>query len=261
MSNRLSTILGVVLVMVFFFGGCQQGTMRDEREMTSEQDPIMISVPSGFATEAFEAAGGQDAWTETKKMGLDCVVTFYKPDGTYYLTQQHYDIYPWSNVIEISGREPSNAYSWRFSKGAMSPLESTGQIDEFPPDLERSCFAQAVLAIATAPASFVEPSAQFNRQDAAVKKQGKWYYPIHKAAERSGETVLYQDRGTLRVELIRVPCSDMNQALMVRGYDYQKIEKEGPLVPARIEIFSTGVAGVIQKRLVKIDCHTMTRSK
>ena len=261
MSNRLSETLGVVLVMICFFAGCEQNYISEESEATSELDPAKVSVPSGFAAEAFEAAGGRDAWTETKKMGFDGVVAFYEPDGSFYLTQQHYDVYPWSNVIEISGREPESDYSWRFSKGNMSPLERTGHIEEFPPNLERSCFAQAILAIATAPVSFLESSAQFNRQDAAVKKQGQWYYPIHKAGERSGETVFYQDRDTLLVDMIRIPCPKVDKSLAVRGYDYQRIEKGGPLVPARIEIFSTGIAGVLQKRLVKIDCHTMMRTE
>ena len=57
--------------------------------------------------------------------------------------------------------------------------------------------------------------------------------------------------------MIRIPCPGMDSALAVRGYDYQKIGKEGPVMPARIEIFTLNVAGILQKRLVKIDCHNM----
>ena len=143
----------------------------------------------------------------------------------------------------------------------MNLLQSAGQIDKFHRNLERTCFAQAVLSIATAPVTLLEPSSQFNRQDAAVKKQGQWYYPIHQTGEPSGQAVFYQNRDTRRISMIRVPCSGTNQSLVVRGYDYQEIDKNGPVVPSRIEVFSTDVTGVSQKRLVKIDCNAMEQTK
>lgn len=261
MSNQLLKTTGVVLGMVFFFAGCEQRYVSDESQETVGLNPAEISAPSGFAAEALKAAGGLDAWTETKKLGRDCVVTFYEPDGSFYLTQQHYDVYPWSNAIEISGREPNGNYIWQFSNGELTVLRGTGQIEAFPVSLERSCFAEAILAITTAPVSLLKPSDQFNRQDAPVKKEGKWYYPIHKTGEPSGKAVFYQDRDTLLVNMIRVPCSGAGKALAVRGYDYQKIEKQGPLVPARIEIFNIDLAGVIKNRLVKIDCHSAVQAK
>ena len=261
MSNRLLETTGVVLVMVFFFAGCEQRYVTDESQETVGLNPAEMSAPSGFAAEALKAAGGLDAWAETKKLGLDCVVTFYESDGSFYLTQQHYDVYPWSDAIEISGREPEGDYSWRCSKGQMSVLRGIGQIEALPSSLDPSCYAQAILEIVKAPVSFFEPSAQFNRQDAAVKKQGQWYYPIHRTGDRSGETVFYQNRSTLLVDMIRLPCSGADQSLAARGYDYHRIEKEGPTVPARIEIFSTDLSGMIQKRLVKIDCHKTVQAK
>ena len=41
--------------------------------------------------------------------------------------------------------------------------------------------------------------------------------------------------------------------LMIRGYDYEKAQKQGVLVPAKIEIFETDAAARLQQRLVKID--------
>ena len=250
MNKRLTETMGVAFVMVFFFAGCEQVFMRDE-----------IDTPSGFAAEAFEAAGGQEAWTDTKKMVFDCVVAFYETDGTFYLTEQSYVVYPWSETVDILGREPEGGYAWRFSNGQMSKLQSDGQIVHFPASLERPCFAQAILAIASAPVHFLKPSAQFNRQDAAIKKQGQWYYPIHQTSERSGQAVFYQNRDTLRIDMIRVPCSAADKSLTVRGYDYRQIVKSGPFVPTKIEIFRTDVAGILQERLVKMDCHKMAQAK
>ena len=261
MSKRLSETTGVVLVMFFFFAGCEQSAVRDESDEAVGLDPETVSAPSGFAAEAFDAAGGLEAWTEAKKLAFDCVVAFYEPDGSFYLTEQSYVVYPWSETVDILGREPKGGYAWRFSNGQMSELQSDGQIVHFPTSLERPCFAQAILAIASAPVHFLGPSARFNRQDAAVKKQGQWYYPIHQTGKRSGQAVFYQNRDTLLVDMIRVSCSGANKPLTVRGYDYRRIAKGGPIVPARIEIFSTDAAGFLQERLVKMDCHTMALAK
>ncbi len=261
MSIRLLERWSVVLVMVFLLAGCEQGTMSDESEASSGIDPAEVSRPTGFAAAAFEAAGGLKAWTATKQMRLDCVVTLYQPDGSFYLTEQRYDLQPWSNAIDISGREPKNAYAWRFSNGQFVVSQGAGQFETSGAVLEPACFARAILAITTAPFHFLESPDLFNRQEAPVRKQGQWYYPIHKLGETSGETVFYQNRATSLVDMIRIPCPGMDSALVVRGYDYQKIEKEGPVMPARIEIFTTNVAGILQKRLVKIDCHNMEPMK
>ena len=189
------------------------------------------------------------------------MVTFFEPGGTFYLTQQRYEVSPWSYAIEISGREPDDEYAWQFSNGNIKVLKGAGQIEKCHPDLERLCFSQAILAITTAPTHFLKPSTQYNRQDAAVKKQGQWYYPIHKTGEQSGKVVFYQNRDTRLVDMIRVPCVSADTSLVIRGYDYQEITKGGPLVPARIEIFSTDIAGISMQRLVKIDCHEIVRAK
>ncbi|MBN2316611.1 MAG: hypothetical protein JXM79_21970 [Sedimentisphaerales bacterium] len=257
MSIRLLETLSVVLATVFLFAGCEKSIMSDESEVSSGLDPVNAPTPTGFAAEAFDATGGLEAWTATKRMRLDCVVTSYEPDGSFYLTEQRCDVQPWSNAIDISGCEPNNEFTWRFSNGQFTVLQGAGQIDQFPADLESACFARAILAIATAPFHFLESPDLFNRQDAAVRKQGQWYYPIHKIGDVSGKIVFYQNRETRLIDMIRIPCPGMNTALAVRGYDYGRIKKEGPLVPARIEIFTMNVAGILQKRLVKIDCHNI----
>ena len=169
MSVRWSVMIGVMISAVVLFAGCERRVVTDERDTPSGLDPATISVPSGYASDAFEVAGGLTAWTRTKKMECDCVVTIYEPDGSFYLTQQHYDVDPWSNAIEISGQEPESRYVWRFSNGTMSVIQGIGQDRKLLADLECSCFAQAILAIATAPVRLLDPSAQFDRQDTAVK--------------------------------------------------------------------------------------------
>jgi hypothetical protein len=66
--------------------------------------------------------------------------------------------------------------------------------------------------------------------------------------------------------MIRLACTGTGLARdrtvqYVRGYDYKEVEKTGLLVPTRIEIFETDARDRKQKRLVKIDCHTVKRTQ
>ncbi len=114
----------------------------------------------------------------------------------------------------------------------------------------------------TAPARFLDSSAEFARRDSAVKIQGQWYHPIDRqtksgilSGERLAKTVFYQNRDNSLIDLIHCACTETGKSLAVRGYDYDEIEKGGLLVPTKIEVFTTDKQGVSQARLVKIDCH------
>lgn len=257
MSGRLSEIIGVMMSVILLFAGCEKSYMDDENEASSGLDPNTVSVPSGFEADAFEVTGGLNVWTKAKKLTFDCVVTFYKPDGSYYLTEQQYDIEPWSDAIEISGHEPEGEYAWKFSDGTMSVIQGIGQDRKLFSDLASSCFAQAILTITTAPIRLLDPSTQFDKQDSAIRIQGQWYYPIKKSGERPNKAVFYQNRDSLMIDIIQLRCPGTNKSIAVRGYDYQKIEKDGIFVPSKIEIFTTGAEEVLQRRIVKIDCQTI----
>jgi hypothetical protein len=192
------------------------------------------------------------------------VATFYQPDGSFYLTEQRYKVYPWANAIQISARELQGSFVWQLANGQFDVLEGSAQIDELPTAAPSRCFAEVILSIITAPVRFLDGSVEFAEQGASVKIQGQWYYPINRrnklAVETTGrfsEAVFYQDRDNSLVDMILFACVGAEKLLTVRGYDYDQAKTGGLLVPTRIEIFSTDARGNSQKRLVKIDCHTL----
>ncbi|MHC4495182.1 MAG: hypothetical protein ACYSYM_05090, partial [Planctomycetota bacterium] len=81
------------------------------------------------------------------------------------------------------------------------------------------------------------------------------------SAERFAQVVFYQDRDNSLIDMLRFVYTDTGKSLIVRGYDYDQVEKGAPLLPARIEIFSTDARGSLQERLVKIDCHEWKSAK
>jgi len=282
MRNRISEMVPVlrpfckmefqaicmVLVAVFVLAGCGQKQKEDVDVLVSAPEVEAIWPPSEEAARAINATGGLDAWKNTTMLELDCVVTFYRPDGSFYLTEQRYEVHPWLNSIQISADEPQGAFVWKLSNGQFDVLQGAGQIEALPKAVPSRCFAEVILNIITVPARFLDGSAEFSKQSTPVKMQGKWYYPINRqgksyAAEISG-AVFYQDRDSSVVDMIRLACSNSGAAgdkpiQYVRGYDYREVEKAGPLVPTRIEIFETDARDRTQKRLVKIDCHAVKR--
>jgi len=256
-----------VLIFALTVPGCQQ-QKQQEVGLAVAPEAATVSVASDYAARAIDAAGGLDAWSKTRALRLDCVVTLYQPDDSYYLSQQSYQVYPWSNSIRISAAEPQGAILWQLSGGQFDVLEGGSRIDELSEVVPGRCLAEAILNIATAPARFLDTSAQYVRQDSAVKIQGQWYYPIDRQLESeigSGQhmakAVFYQNRDSSLIDLLQIGCADTGRSLAVRGYDYDEVEKGGPLVPTRIEVFTADSAGGSQTRLVKIDCKKAAAAK
>ena len=270
MSNRILNIIYLVLVAVFIFAGCEQQREEDVDVLALAQEAEVISIPSNEAEQAIKATGGLNTWKKTTQLQLECVVTFYRPDGSFYLTEQRYEVHPWLNSIQISGDEPQQTFVWQWTDGKFDALEGTGQIDALPKVVPSCCFAEAILDIITASVRFLDGSVEFAESSDPVRIQGKWYYPIQRQekvfAGRISEAVFYQDRDSSLVDMIRLYCTGTGMAIdrtvqYVRGYDYKEVEKTGLLVPTRMEIFETDARDRTQNQLVKIDCHTIKRMK
>jgi len=264
-------VWGLLLSTAFAVTGCQEPQKLPVGDpLAYGPDVNSIVVTDSFAAQAIAATGGCEAWANAKKLQLDCVVTFYNTDGTYYLTEQYHDIYPWSNAIRVSSVEPQGKFVGLLSKDSFS-AESPAQV-RIQYDIRNMMYA--VRYITTAPVRFVDKSVRFVK-DAPVRMEGLWYYPIrcsNLSSQTTGneprQVAFYQNRDTTFIDIIRFvspghsviaseaqPSVAIPISLMVRGYDYRIVKEEGLLLPTRIEVFKTNLVGVIQKRLLKIEYH------
>ncbi len=274
MDNNFSKTICLVFAGALIFTGCQrkhEGNVVDTLE--SEPDIQMTSVPPDYVVKAIEAVGGWNTWARTKELQIDCVVTFYQPDGSFHLTEQHHVVYPWSNSIQISAREPQGRFVWQLSKGKFDILPGGGQGDALPVVIGSNHFAEMILSIVTIPARFFDESAEFSKETTGLKIQGQWYYPINRQSRPVvgteiesepafvlSKAVFYQDRDSSLIDMLVFDFMSGDSNFAVRGYDYTEVEKDGVRVPARIEIFRADTLGNLQERLVKIDNHTFKRS-
>ncbi len=259
MDNRLFRSVCVILGTGLMLAGCKAQQKPEVVVLAQGPDVSALPAPSGYATTAIDAAGGLNAWTKTRQLDFECVVTFYGADGTFYLTEQSYKVYPWSGALEISAQEPQGTFAWRLSKGQFEVVQGADRVKDLPTPVASRCFAEAILEIITVPACLLDTSAEFARENAAVKLHGQWYQPIKRKG--ADEAVFYQNRDNSVVDMIQLMCKAGSKSLTVRGYDYKKVEKGGPAVPTKIEIYS-GIAGTdAQQRLMKIDCHRFVRAQ
>lgn len=257
MMNLISKTILLTSVIILAVAGCEQ----EQQQQLPQKVDVSVDKPP-YMSLAIEAAGGPEAWANVKKLEFDCVVTFYQPDGSFYLTKQHHEIDPSSNLIRISAKEPQGSFIWRYSPDGMRVIEGTKQGDFLPSGLGAEDFAKAILDITTTPLRLLESKAGLIRSTNPVKIEGLWYYPIGRPTSDKPDSethqpniVYYQNRDNSLVDMLLVGDTVKGVCLAVRGYNYHEVEKGGIFVPAKIEIFIADAGGVMQKRLTKIDYH------
>ena len=175
-SNGMKKIIWLILVAIFMVSGCRR--MQKENISATEPNIERIVLIEDYASDAINATGGMDAWTETEKLALDAIVTFYEPDKSLYLTEHHFEIYPLLNSIEISSNEPLSELMWHLSHGQFSMLKGYKGLDVAPKIVSYRDYAEAVLNIITAPMRLVDESFDYTKARNPVKMKGLWYYPI-----------------------------------------------------------------------------------
>ncbi|MFC1737940.1 hypothetical protein ACFL1G_02690 [Planctomycetota bacterium] len=273
----LTALCGAVIFGTVFFAGCGSEYLEDKAATelkVAAPNEIGVHIPA-YAADAIAATGGRQLWTKTLKIELDCVVTFYRADGSFYLTRQQYEIEPFSNSISIFSKEPQGEYVYQLSAKGFSVLQTGGQIESKVKPLCGRSFAEAMLFMTTAAVRFLDESAMFTRMPSPVRKEGLWYhayqrvYSVERGIGLVGEGVpilqkivlFYQNRNTRRVDMLWFADMEEERYLGVHGYDYLPtenheaglFERPGVLIPGKIELFRTDRDGILQNRLLEVD--------
>ncbi len=260
MTNRFWNTIRLAVLGMFVVAGCSRENVQKADALAISPDIERLSVKSEQANLALKAAGGLDAWVKTKTIEFDCIATFYQADGTYYLTEQHYEVYPWSSSIRASGHEPQGRYLWQLSKGHFGALEGKSQYDGMQVGADNGCIAEGILNIVTAPVRLLDESVEFRPVGEPVRLEGQFHQPMKRVA-RPGVTsvpplrdaVFYQRRGDGRVDMALLGCEDAGGALIVRGYDYAEAVKGGVLFPTKIEVFKADSGVGVLHRMIQIN--------
>ncbi|HLB73790.1 MAG TPA: hypothetical protein VJJ98_07210 [Sedimentisphaerales bacterium] len=261
MSNRLSNVIwAAAAAAALIAGGCAVESDQGTDKLAVGPAPDSLKISSEEAGVAIQSAGGLDAWAGAKEIQIGCVATFYQEDGSYYLTEQLYEVFPWSNSVRISGREPGGEYAWEFQGGRLAVLQGESEYDGLQVGVDNGCIAEGILNLITAPARLLDEGVDSKWSAETVKLEGQWYRPIKRAAkagvdgaENLRDSGFYQKGSTGRVDMALMRCGGPDVVLIVRGYDYTLLGKDGVMIPSKIEAYKADQSGTVRHRIIQID--------
>jgi hypothetical protein len=249
-----------LLAVIFIAAGC-----------SSRSDKITFVQPgfgekyvaADFARRALDAAGGPDAWLKTEKIHFDCITTIDKPDGSRYLTAMTYEIYPWSNAIVVTAKEPQAVLQVQLQNDVFTILKGSEYIESSGIFLGQTNIIRAIRDITIAPLRLSDVDAGFKHIPVPIKMDGRWCYRNEatssvilkksKAPPHLRKVVLYQNKLTHLADMLWMADITENRFFAANAYDYQQIQDSQAMVPGKIEIFETNPAGIYQGRLATID--------
>lgn len=259
-STRLWNVACCFVAGVLLVAGCEVQAPAEKDMLATGPDPDVVGAVSEKAARVIAAAGGLDVWSKAGKIDLSFVATFYREDGTYYLSEQGYEIYPWSNSVRISGREPGGDYSWQLQQGRFGVLQGLSQYEGLGVGVDNGCIAEGILALVTAPVRLLDKDVEFKWSAETVKLGGQWYEPVKRMVKRDvvdvaalRDAAFYQRRSTERMDMVLLGCGNSRDVLVVRGHDYRLLGRDGVMVPARIELFNADAGGRVKRRIIQLD--------
>jgi len=265
LKGRMLFVCGL---SAFLFGaiGCQQGG-----QVAGPVERAPARTVEGFVSEeadrAFAATGSFENWIGVRRFNCTAVVTFYKHDGSYYLTEQVHTILPWAGSIEISADEPEGRFVWRMSKEGFDVAQGGAKAGQLPLTLCDRNMATLILDNMTGPIClFANGGLIPLGVGKAVKLEGQWYYPIDGISFLTGTSdgaslgvggfvrrIYYQNKDSGLLDIVRLIDAESDVFLMSRGYNYRRVEGAGVMVPTKIEIFRTDSEGGRAQRICQID--------
>jgi len=227
-------------------------------------------VPRPWTVSVLDATGGLANWMKCTKIEVGATVSAYRQDGSFYLTEHKFDIYPWSDVIQVSAREPGANLTWQVDSDRYRPPESDPNRQISPLSAWYREYAEAVLQITTAPVRMLDRNVSTAPRPGTVQITGQWYRPLEakyraeKADSRAkgrGKSVVepywtqgiyFQDQNGAIVDMVWLGSPAMQKYLIVRGYDYARTV-DGVLLPTRIELFQSDPDANFGPRLALVD--------
>ncbi len=270
----IRTAVLIVLATLMLTGCGRQVSKQPSQDLdllATGPDRAALPVPRPWVTAALDAAGGMAAWTRCKQLDFEAIVTATCPDGSFYLTEHEFDVYPWSDAIQVAAREPGGRIVWQTVGGQYRIVDGGDRADVSPVRTFYRDYAEAVLQITTAPVRMLDANVALTRRPARVQVGGQWYDPLEAkfagqkvvSPEKGPETVVvepywtdgiyFQNRDSLRVDMIWLANPAAQKFLLVRGYDYTPLAEGGVRAPTKIEIFQSGPDALPGPRLALID--------
>jgi len=275
MITRVTRGAVLIALATLTLTGCGRQVTQDPSKdldlLAAGPDHDALPVPRPWGAAALDATGGLATWMQSKRIDFDAVVTAYREDGSFYLTEQHFSVCPWSGVLQVSAREPGSEFTCRIVDGQYDLLKGDSSTDVSPLSAEYRDYAEAVLQITTTPVRMLRDNVVLLHRPAPVMLTGQWYIPIEAkyrvskpaAGEESKqkeapepcwkEGTYFQNQATSLVDMIWLGDPARQKFFVVRGYDYKRTTENGVAIPTKIEICESDPDANVRQRVAVID--------
>ena len=276
MCTRVGKRAVLLALMVLTLTGCGRQAAPDvvpnAEVLAVGPDQTALAPRPPYVTAAVDAGGGSATWRRCKSIGAEAVVTIYQQDGSFYLTEQDIDVYPWSRAIQISAQEPRGTCVSLLAEGQYRLVEGDRNLDVSGLGVSPRDYAEAVLEIMATPARVLARDVTLTRRPEPMRIAGQWYHlmeatyaPTERVSKEKGRTtvvmvepywtqgIYYQNRDKSLIDTIWLANAAKGRSILVRGYDYTPVEEDGVLVPTKVEIFQADSQATPGRRLVQID--------
>lgn len=182
-------------------------------------------------------------------LAAECVVNYYRVDGSAYATQQKHRFVPATGQLQVRAEEPTGTFEYTLQQDQfVASQKSTDALSDLPesfsnPELATLvfysiCAGGALLDTANMPAE--EP----------IKIQGQWYIPLKPAWPIGDRSVtLFQNQTSGQIELIQISDAAQEIVWLARSYNLRYNSDLEKRLPRSIDIFDIQ-GGIASKKLM-----------
>ncbi len=184
-------------------------------------------------------------------LSADCVVTYFGDEGRPYYSQQRHIIWPDSERIVVSARQPQGDFQCELSAGQFRVQNSPGALAASTMRFCDKPLLQVILTCFLANAGF--GAAPSGSGVEPVKIEGQWYQPVDWPSRQKGaRPVAYRNIDTGIIDRVRVDDSETGQYLLATGYNRRQVEAAGRLIPTKIDVFTADKAHSSLNRILQL---------
>jgi len=168
---------------------------------------------------------------ESNVLTLNCIVSYYQPDGSVYYTEQVHKIYPEIDVIVFTAAEPQGKYEWSVIAGEFSGPKTSKEDPISSEIMFDKAIAKALQALYLANSS--SPVSETSVISGAVLNlDGQLYDKVNSGNDT---VALFKNRRTNKIDTAKI---NTNRPYILRSYNFQKIANSNSILPTKIDVLA-----------------------
>lgn len=178
----------------------------------------------------------------------DCIVKYYKSNGSAYITRQQHGYNPSEFIFQSVSNEPIGAIECVLRREQFSysgPQDES--LSDLPEEFWNKYLAASVFYSFCAGGDLVDISSMIAGDN--TKIEGQWYRPYTPSWPSDIQITLYQSLDTGRIELVKMIYAQHELVWMLESYNYRYSKELEKTLPRRIDVFDIS-GGIASKSLM-----------